>query len=371
MASKYYVTLTTYGSDLIAQAHESTPLNFKNLVIGDANGIPYEPLTAIDRTQLVNQKASALVQHIEVIEDIVRVTATIGANIGGFHIHEIGLTDITDKLVYIGNYHGGYKSIFEEGAGGEITISIDIKGAAANNINMSVDSNINSATKAWVSEKFIPRDDIVNNLTTNDPAKPVSAAQAKTLQDNKLDKTANAVSATKLKTSRTIQFTGSVFGEFYFDGTTDIACELSSEDLDVVLYSPIPYSKTIAPTGYLIMMGQIIVEAQHPKLYARYGGTLPDMRGEFIRGFDTGRGIDENRAILSNQNATAVGLYVGGIPDSTLISFVDLRNPDSEYTDVSDGYRRYTSSGDKGTVRQILKSVRPRNISYNYIVKAG
>ena len=55
--------------------------------------------------------------------------------------------------------------------------------------------------KAWVSEKFIPRDDIVNNLTTNDPAKPVSAAQAKTLQDNKLDKTANAVSATKLKTS--------------------------------------------------------------------------------------------------------------------------------------------------------------------------
>ena len=32
MASKYYVTLTAYGSDLIAQAHESTPLNFKNLV---------------------------------------------------------------------------------------------------------------------------------------------------------------------------------------------------------------------------------------------------------------------------------------------------------------------------------------------------
>ena len=45
MASKYYLTLTTYGSDLIAQAHETGPINLKNLVIGDASGIPYDPLT--------------------------------------------------------------------------------------------------------------------------------------------------------------------------------------------------------------------------------------------------------------------------------------------------------------------------------------
>jgi hypothetical protein len=29
MASKYYLTLTTYGSDLIAQAHETGPINLK------------------------------------------------------------------------------------------------------------------------------------------------------------------------------------------------------------------------------------------------------------------------------------------------------------------------------------------------------
>lgn len=72
MPSKYYLTLTTYGSDLIAQAHESAPLNLKNLVIGDANGVPYDPLTAIDRTHLVNQKASVLIQHIQVIEDVIQ-----------------------------------------------------------------------------------------------------------------------------------------------------------------------------------------------------------------------------------------------------------------------------------------------------------
>lgn len=162
MPSKYYLTLTTYGSDLIAQAHESAPLNLTNLVIGDANGFPYDPLTAIDRTHLVNQKASVLIQHLEVIEDVVRVTATIGAQIGGFQIHEIGLTDDTGQLVYIGNYHGGYKSLFEDGAGGELTISIDIKGVAANNISLSVDPNINTATQAWVQQKLNEMMDAIN-----------------------------------------------------------------------------------------------------------------------------------------------------------------------------------------------------------------
>jgi phage-related tail fiber protein len=75
-------------------------------VIGDASGIPYDPLTAINRTQLVNQKARIPIQHLEVINDVVRIQATIGADIGGFNIHEIGLTDESDQLVYIGNYHG-------------------------------------------------------------------------------------------------------------------------------------------------------------------------------------------------------------------------------------------------------------------------
>jgi hypothetical protein len=162
MPSKYYLTLTTYGSDLIAQAHESAPLNLKNLVIGDANGVPYDPLTAIDRTHLVNQKASVLIQHLEVIDDVVRIQATVGANIGGFNIHEIGLTDETGQLVYIGNYHGGYKSLFEDGAGGELTISIDIKGVAANQINLNIDPNTNTATQAWVQQKLNEMMNVIN-----------------------------------------------------------------------------------------------------------------------------------------------------------------------------------------------------------------
>jgi len=56
---------------------------------------------------------------------------------------------------------------------------------------------------------------IVDNLTTNDSAKALSAAQGKVLQDNKLAKTENAVSATKLQNARTIN-------NVLFDGTADI-----------------------------------------------------------------------------------------------------------------------------------------------------
>lgn len=66
-----------------------------------------------------------------------------------------------------------------------------------------------------IDADFMPKSDVVDNLTTNDAAKPISAKQAKLLQDNKLDKTANAVSATKLQTARTINGVA-------FDGSANI-----------------------------------------------------------------------------------------------------------------------------------------------------
>lgn len=64
---------------------------------------------------------------------------------------------------------------------------------------------------------------IVDNLTTDDGNKTLSAKQGKALQDNKLGKTENAVSATKLFTTRTIALTGAVVGNAIFDGTTNIS----------------------------------------------------------------------------------------------------------------------------------------------------
>ena len=64
------------------------------------------------------------------------------------------------------------------------------------------------------------------------------------------------------------------------------------------------------PAGYLKCNGDTIpngsgtvqgVTADFSALYALTGGTLPDLRGEFIRGFDDGRGVDSGRSINTTQ----------------------------------------------------------------------
>lgn len=58
--------------------------------------------------------------------------------------------------------------------------------------------------------------------------------QLNTLNTNKLDKTANAVSATKLQTSRKIKLTGDAEGEASFNGTADASIAVEIPDLDTL-----------------------------------------------------------------------------------------------------------------------------------------
>ncbi len=64
------------------------------------------------------------------------------------------------------------------------------------------------------------------------------------------------------------------------------------------------------PTDWLECNGSAVNEADYPELFARIGTTfgggvgtffLPDLRGEFVRGWDHGRGVDPGRTFGSNQ----------------------------------------------------------------------
>ncbi len=71
-------------------------------------------------------------------------------------------------------------------------------------------------------------------------------------------------------------------------------------------------SGNAAPTGYLKANGAAISRATYATLFTAIGTTygtgdgsttfnLPDMRGEFPRGFDDGRGVDASRVLGSAQ----------------------------------------------------------------------
>ncbi|MCF9034710.1 phage tail protein [Acinetobacter nectaris] len=195
----------------------------------------------------------------------------------------------------------------------------------------------------------------------------------------------NAPTASQLKTARQINVSGSASGNAYFDGSSDITINLSSNDLDIVTFSPIAYPSSIAPSGYLAMMGQSISQSQYPKLYALYGSSLPDMRGYFIRGWDNGRGMDNGRNMLSTQGdaiRNIVGELDSGSADNQQLCdsltesgalYVSQRGYKQWTADPRDGNNNIPRAigFDASRVVPTANENRPSNIAFNYIVKAG
>ena len=108
---------------------------------------------------------------------------------------------------------------------------------------------------------------------------------------------------------------------------------------NAVIFTPvgtvITYAGSSAPTGYLKANGDTIpngtgtvqgVTADFSALYAVIGATLPDLRGEFIRGFDDGKGTDSGRAIRSSQtdqNKQQISWKKSGFVDSGFVKTCD------------------------------------------------
>ncbi|MDW9294787.1 phage tail protein, partial [Escherichia coli] len=65
---------------------------------------------------------------------------------------------------------------------------------------------------------------------------------------------------------------------------------------------PVPWPSATPPKGWLKCNGAAFSAEEYPELAKAYPtNKLPDLRGEFIRGWDDGRGADSGRALLSSQ----------------------------------------------------------------------
>lgn len=93
---------------------------------------------------------------------------------------------------------------------------------------------------------------------------------------------------------------------------------------------------------------------------------LPEARGDFIRIWDDGRGADSGRALLSWQAATSLSQFGGNYPEGSGHS---IANHDG-ISAHEQGFSRYhyTSNSVGDGVNFI--AVRPRNIAFNFLVRA-
>ncbi|WP_198651005.1 phage tail protein, partial [Escherichia coli] len=162
---------------------------------------------------------------------------------------------------------------------------------------------------------------------------------------------------------------------------------------------PVPWPSATLPAGWLKCNGAAFSSEMYPNLAKAYPtNKLPDLRGEFIRGWDDGRGVDAGRALLSLQDDSFEAhrhesfFYAGisrneiplkNLPSSdemlTLSSTTNALSPDGiDATNSLIGNDDYNcliegNKNNKRTATGLSTSIvgaaetRPRNIAFNYI----
>ncbi|ECD0717772.1 TPA: phage tail protein [Escherichia coli] len=124
---------------------------------------------------------------------------------------------------------------------------------------------------------------------------------------------------------------------------------------------PVPWPSATPPTGWLKCNGAAFSAEEYPELAKAYPtNKLPDLRGEFIRGWDDGRGVDAGRALLSAQS----DLFKAHHHSFTFFTGYAAGGGTGAVYDYSGNAGRDT--GDTGG-----NETRPRNIAFNYIVRAA
>ncbi|POY55668.1 phage tail protein [Pectobacterium versatile] len=133
----------------------------------------------------------------------------------------------------------------------------------------------------------------------------------------------------------------------------------------------------VAPAGWLKCNGQQFDTTQFPVLASRYpSGFLPDLRGEFVRGWDDGRGVDAGRGLLSVQG-DAIRNITGQFetvdhPDYSLSGvFSTKRRDGASLSGQYVGQHHTYVDFDASKVVPTANENRPRNIAFNYIVRAA
>ncbi|MEF4935116.1 integrase [Escherichia coli] len=173
------------------------------------------------------------------------------------------------------------------------------------------------------------------------------------------------------------------FGDIKSDGTVQTALENLGlgEGSALPVGVPVPWPSATPPTGWLKCNGAVFSSEKYPNLAKAYPTLkLPDLRGEFIRGWDDGRGIDSGRNLLSAQN-DAIQNIVGSFGRTQLFRDVLSSGPFSRHgqvlstglkeAEIIEGYGAYNWTFDASRSVRTASETRSRNIAFNYIVRAA
>ncbi|ELZ9926887.1 phage tail protein [Cronobacter malonaticus] len=437
MTAKYFALLTNQGAARLANAAAlGTKLNLTQLAVGDGGGSLPTPDPA--QTKLINQKRIAPLNMLSV--DPVNTSQIIAEQIipeseGGYWIREIGLYDDAGVLIAVANCPETYKPQLQEGSGRTQTIRLVLVVSATDSVALKIDPAVVLATRKYADDKAIEvrqySDQLMaQHLKAADPhtqyapkaspaltGKPTAPTAAQTVNDTQIATTAFVKTALAALVANapgaldTLNELAAALGNdanFAANVTKALAGKqpldstltaLSGKTVSGVLSwlglgdgsalpvgVPVPWPLDIPPEGWLKYNGATFDKARYPKLALIYpGGVLPDLRGEFIRGWDDGRGVDTGRSLLSAQadtlqNVTGTIVSRGyqqsdtGCISGATGAFAYGRQTGGNGFGMPGGTENRNAditTFDMSKVARTSTETRPRNIAFNYIVRAA
>ena len=158
----------------------------------------------------------------------------------------------------------------------------------------------------------------------------------------------------------------------------------------------VAYAADTVPSGFLECNGANVSRSTYAQLYSAIGVTwgagdgsstfgLPDLRGEFIRGWDNSRGVDGSRGFASTQSSqnqqhnhgvtdpshshTQRGLALNGGSGSVAITLGSGQSYQIGYSGQQSSITTGTSSTGISINNAGGSEARPRNVSLMYIIR--
>ncbi|HAL7593378.1 TPA: phage tail protein [Escherichia coli] len=451
MTVKYYAILTNQGAARLANATMlGSKLNLTQMAVGDANGVLPTPDPA--QTKLINQKRIAPLNLLSVDpnnQSQIIAEQIIPENEGGFWIREIGLYDDEGVLIAVANCPETYKPQLQEGSGRTQTIRMILVVTNTEAITLKIDPSVVLATRKYVDDEVLELrlyvdDQMRNHIAAQDPHTQYAQKHNPTFTGEPKAPTPDAGNnTTRIATTAFVQaaITALINGApATLDTLKEIAAAINNDPkfsttINNALSGKQPLDETLTHlsgkdvAGLLAYLGlgegapaigvpffwpsaampDTVIDSWSGMVFLKFNGAkfsatdypvlakvfpalaLPDARGDFIRIWDDGRGIDVGRTLLSGQSHTIMdhahnmelwtgdGLAAGsareGVNPGILATYGDggivktdepgLRVPSSLRALSSRSVKRYGEiSGHVGT------ETRPRNIAFNFLVRA-
>lgn len=345
MATKYYAVLTNVGAAKLANATAlGAQVEITQMAVGDGNGVLPTPNPA--QTALIHELRRAPLNSLSIDPNNANqiiAEQVIPEDVGGWWIREIGLFDKDGDMIAVANCAETYKPQLQEGSGRVQIVRMILIVSSTAAVTLKIDPSVVLATRQYVDDQII---------------------QVKAYVDQQL--AAHVAAA---------------------DPHTQYLLE-SDIDKYIPVGFPLPWPQATPPGGWLKCNGATFDKVKYPKLATAYpSGVLPDLRGEFLRGWDDGRGVDSGRALLSSQEHAftehrhALSLWTGaalGKSDSAAVKYSPQASKGDggsmdESTNMGGalGYANLTNEVASSYKRYSSSETRPRNVAFNYIVRAA